>query len=188
MTTDRDRFWHRVLKGSPNACWPFVGAHTSDGYGQMQWDGKVRLAHRIAYQLATGTSLAYEDKLHPGSICVLHVCDNPSCCNPSHLKLGTQRDNIRDASAKRRLLSGDANPSRRLPERLARGDANGSRKHPEKRPRGSAQKAAKLRDADIPVIRKRLHDGEAQTAIARDYGVSQNMIWRICHGKAWIHL
>jgi hypothetical protein len=148
----------------------------------------MRLAHRVAYQLATGTTLADEPKLRPGSVCVLHTCDNPPCCNPAHLRLGTQGENVRDAAAKGRLLTGDANPSRRMPHRLARGDANGARLHPETRLRGSANPIAKLSEADIPTIRERRTAGETLSAIAKDFGVSGQTIWRIAKGERWQHI
>lgn len=64
-------------------------------YGRFTRDGKKHLAHRVAYQRAFGGI--------PDGTKVLHRCDNPLCCNPQHLFLGTQRDNVRDAIGKGRL-------------------------------------------------------------------------------------
>jgi hypothetical protein len=52
------------------------------------------MAHRVAWTLVNG-------KIHDGLL-VLHACDNPPCCRPSHLRLGTHRDNVLDAVAKGR--------------------------------------------------------------------------------------
>jgi hypothetical protein len=189
MDTTPERFWRRVLVGAPDACWPFMGARGNrSGHGSIGWAGKSRLAHRIAYQLATGVTLPDVPKLRADSVCVLHTCDNPPCCNPAHLRLGTQKDNIRDCAAKGRLLTGDANPSRRMPHRLARGDASGARLHPETRLRGSANPIAKLSEADIPTIRSRRAAGETLSAIADTYGVSLQTIWRIAKGDSWQHV
>lgn len=173
MSLDPERFWSRVLVGAPDICWPFMGTLTNDGYGQMQWGGKVRLAHRLAYQFATGQPLAYVGRLRPETVCVLHSCDNPACCNPSHLRLGTQGENIRDASAKKRLLSGDANPSRRMPHRLARGEAIGT---------------SKLTARDVRTIRKRSERGDTQAEIARAYGLAISTVQRIIYRQTWRHI
>jgi len=80
-----------------NGCWVWT-ASTIDGYGQIGIvrDGKStnNRAHRIAFELATGTA--------PGELCVLHRCDNPPCCNPRHLFLGDRNDNAQDKMAKGR--------------------------------------------------------------------------------------
>ena len=63
----------------------------SHGYGQVYRDGKLRLAHRLAYIEANGMELSDIDGL-----CVLHSCDTPACVEPAHLRTGTQAENMRD--------------------------------------------------------------------------------------------
>jgi hypothetical protein len=76
-----------------NGCWEYQGPRRKDGYGFYNW-GNDKLAHRIAYRLACGEI--------PKGMVVMHTCDNPPCCNPAHLKLGTKGDNNRDMFAKQR--------------------------------------------------------------------------------------
>lgn len=90
-----DRFWSKILKSNDvDECWNWQAAVTSKGYGRIWWNGKTRRAHRIAYELTYG---AIDNQIE-----VLHKCDNPSCCNPRHLFLGTQADNMRDREQKHR--------------------------------------------------------------------------------------
>jgi hypothetical protein len=99
---DPTHFWSSVDIGDPDECWPWRGERAGKpGYEY----GRVRIgpgrastgAHRIAYQLHTGRSA--------GDLKVLHSCDNPPCCNPLHLRAGTQGDNMRDASDRGRATS-----------------------------------------------------------------------------------
>lgn len=75
----------------PHGCMEWTGGRNSWGYGLFKVRterGRVnRLAHRVAYAMAKGD---------PGKLFVRHACDNPLCCNPAHLSLGTQRDNEHD--------------------------------------------------------------------------------------------
>ena len=93
-----DRFWSKVDKNGPNGCWLYMGFRKWDGYGWLarRRAGKSRYytAHRYAWILTHGEPA---DGMH-----VLHRCDNPPCCNPAHLWLGTHDDNMADASAKGR--------------------------------------------------------------------------------------
>jgi hypothetical protein len=82
----------------PDACWPWIGS-TTNGYGRFHNRNKPFLAHRVAYEMVYGP-------IPPGMF-VCHHCDNPPCCNPAHLFLGTGADNMRDASRKGRLLHRD---------------------------------------------------------------------------------
>lgn len=103
--TEAERFWKFVDRsGGPNACWPWTST-TLRGYGRFQrgdhpW-GK-RFAHRYAYELTYGTIPESETEF-----VVMHTCDNPPCCNPRHLRLGTDRDNIHDCIAKGRNSRGE---------------------------------------------------------------------------------
>lgn len=94
------RFWLKVDSSrGPYECWPWTGA--KDRYGKIAiWDGKKRscmLAHRIAYELHYGAI--------PFGLLVCHHCDNPSCCNPKHLFVGTNKDNSDDCSYKNRCAT-----------------------------------------------------------------------------------
>lgn len=89
-------FWKRVAKGSADECWPWLGYVIKErrGYGRLAFKGKLIGAHRMALILSSG-----EDK--PGQF-ACHRCDNPPCCNPSHLFWGTPKDNVHDSLAKGR--------------------------------------------------------------------------------------
>lgn len=97
MTSDKElaRFWSKVNKAGDNDCWEwqaFVDPKSGYGYFWRPYDS--RLAHRAAYEYATGN--------HPGEMLVMHSCDNRVCCNPNHLSLGTYLDNNRDRENKGR--------------------------------------------------------------------------------------
>jgi hypothetical protein len=97
------RFLSKVTRGSADQCWPWTAGKFHHGYGQFNAgrdaDGRqdTRYAHRVAFQIATG--------IDPQDAVVMHSCDNPSCCNPAHLRLGTQADNIADAKAKGKYVN-----------------------------------------------------------------------------------
>jgi hypothetical protein len=93
------------LKGlppfDPDLCWEWqkcrIGRGISRGYGRF-WNGNTDvLSHRFAYEWLVGEI--------PSGMLVCHRCDNPPCCNPNHLFLGTQADNVRDCVNKERISS-----------------------------------------------------------------------------------
>lgn len=91
-------FWNRVRVGE-NAlddCWEWVGGLSRVGYGQMTYEGRTHTAHRLAWEFMRGEI--------PGELFVLHKCDNPTCCNPWHLFLGTHQDNMDDMKKKKRAI------------------------------------------------------------------------------------
>ena len=76
-------------------CVEFEGYRNKQGYGYTRHEGKMRRAHRVAWERANG--------LIPAGLCVLHRCDNPPCCNVAHLFLGTQKINVIDMMRKGRM-------------------------------------------------------------------------------------
>lgn len=91
------RFWQKVNK--TRTCWLWTAATNNMGYGRINVDGKVMLAHRASYQM--------KFKVIPKGMCVLHKCDNPKCVNPKHLWLGTKKDNNLDRDSKGRSVLGE---------------------------------------------------------------------------------
>ena len=95
-----ERFWSKVDRSDLFACWEWQASlnQGSLGYGQIfdTQGGKVvqLYSHRTAWTLTRGDI--------PDGAQVLHRCDNPKCCNPAHLYLGTAADNVADAVARGR--------------------------------------------------------------------------------------
>lgn len=123
-----------------------------NGYGKLKVPGGYTVrAHRFAYFLANGTD--------PGELMVCHRCDNPPCCNPAHLFLGTNQDNQRDCESKGRRAKRDQS-----------GPKNGN---------------AKLTPEQVEAIRGLIRLGWNNSRIARSYGVTHQLISRIRRGRAW---
>ena len=115
------REWHRralradgksTLDGTPievrlfgntlttaSGCWEFQGSrHGRTGHARIHHNGRTHKGARLAYALAH----EYDEFDVPADLVVMHTCDNPPCVNPTHLRLGTQLDNIADRDAKGR--------------------------------------------------------------------------------------
>lgn len=89
------RVWEHVdMSGGPAECWPWTASRMRNGYGHIGVEGRTLAAHRVAYESAMGPI--------PKGLNVLHHCDNRGCCNPGHLWIGTQRENLLDMIAKGR--------------------------------------------------------------------------------------
>ena len=146
----KERFQSKVEKLGPNDCWEYTSGKFDNGYGQFWMSGRNWKAHRISWMLENGEI--------PGGILVCHTCDNPPCCNPNHLFLGTNSDNILDAVQKGRASMGEY------------------------------MHLAKLIDELVLEIRSRYALGETQTALAREYLVSQPNVGCIVRGDTWKHL
>jgi hypothetical protein len=94
-----DRFWLSVHCAPSNKCWPWLGRLWHGGpYGCVVLERRWFLAHRAAHLLGHG-------HLAP-DLDVLHACDNPVCCNPAHLHLGTHDENMAEMAARGRARNG----------------------------------------------------------------------------------
>jgi len=98
-----DVIWSKVDKRGEDECWNWLGYKNEQGYGRTWIDGIGYYAHRVIYNLAKPNEITLNaPKSTKDSEFVLHTCDNPSCCNPKHLWLGTHADNMQDKKAKNR--------------------------------------------------------------------------------------
>lgn len=159
----RERFWSKVDKSGD--CWLWTGARLGNGYGRLTDHGRLRLAHRIAYELTKGAI--------PSGMIVCHRCDNPSCVRPDHLFLGTYADNSQDMVQKGRALVGDRNPAHRNPENQARGEHNGN---------------ALLTFEQVQEVRNLKAQGMINREIAARLGISKSTVGQIVRGETWRHI
>ena len=188
---DRKRFFAKTKRateirpGMVTPCLEWQACRLPDGYGQIWIKGKLRRAHRVAWEDKHGP---IPDGLH-----ALHRYDNPPCVDDEHLFLGTQVDNNADCRAKGRgvvppPIHGDAHPSRTHPECLARGEKHGARLHPDRLARGNQNGSAKLTEANVISIFELHRTGWSQRRIAEAFGVCQQQISKILSRKFWAHL
>lgn len=174
-------------------CRVYASAADKDGYGLFQVHGYAMRAHRVAWMLWRGEI--------PDGMFVLHRCDNPPCCNPDHLFLGTSRDNIDDMLRKGRQAKGERHGSRIHPGCSRWKPTHKFRLHPEliqptavaMRPelaaRGERVAVAKLTDSKVLELRERFAAGERNCChLAEEYGVSDTCIKRIVSGRGWRHV
>ena len=89
--TEQERFWEKVDKSGD--CWIWIAGKRA-GYGLFFKDGRQQNANRVA--------LMYAGVDVPDNADVLHGCDNPSCVNPDHLRVGCPTENMRDAVKRER--------------------------------------------------------------------------------------
>jgi hypothetical protein len=152
---DIERFWSMVPPGP--GCREWSGSRQDRGYGKFRLPGRrgaQLYAHRVAFFLTYGR--------WPVPQC-LHTCDNPPCCEPTHLVEGSQADNIADMLRK----------GRHSPGKIA----------------GTTNPRAKLTPIQVLEIRERFANGETnRSQLGREYGVSNVLVGLIVRRKVWPNL
>lgn len=159
VLNDKDirRFWKLVDKRDDDECWIYKGKKDIYGYGKfilnIIYDNKAAIASRVSWVIHFGGI--------PEGMLVLHHCDNPSCVNPKHLFLGTNKDNARD-----KIIKGRCNCVY-----------------------GENHWFAKLKELDVIDIKTKYKNKEAtQAELARLYHVKPVTINHIICGRSWNHV
>ncbi len=150
----QDWFWNRLQ--ITDSCWLWTGTVNEKGYGHIVHHQKLWKAHRLAWFFKNGEI--------PNGLCVLHRCDNPPCCNPAHLFLGTLADNHADMMSKGRGSKPPLNF-------------------------GEGHNRGKLKEVDVrEILRLHSESGVSALAIAKRFSVHNASIYNIIKGKSWKHL
>lgn len=140
-----------VDKRGPDECWPWKRA-PRNGYGAIRHEGRVLGAHRVVYVMACGEP--------PEGTIVTHQCDNRLCCNPSHLRAGTPRENNREACERnRRTFAG-----------------------------GVLSYSAVLNDEIVAEIWRLKKTGLGHVRIARQLSLNKWTVKTVTRGVSWRHL
>lgn len=134
-----------------NSCWEWRSKSGTGKRAYTSYKNKAWSASRLAWTLSFGEI--------PDGLCVCHICDNPPCCNPNHLFLGTQQDNVDDRERKGR---------NKLPHSL--GEEHGQ---------------SKLTEVQVLSIRKEYVAGETYRSLAKKYGVTFGAIRNIVKYRTW---
>lgn len=148
----KQHFEARLQRNADTGCLEWTGSRIATGYGRVRHNGRLACTHRLAYMFAHGEI--------PEGQYVLHRCDNPPCCNPDHLFLGDQFDNMRDMIRKGRLYNRT----------------------------GSKNGCSKLTEDDVREIRRLKAEGVKQVRLAERFGVSTVAISLIVLRKKWVHV
>lgn len=164
------RLQTKLLLNTSNGCIEWIGKAThNSGYGKIASNreiGPLR-AHRLVWVLVNGEI--------PLDLVVMHSCDNPKCCNITHLSLGTRKDNMDDKMMKGRgtappIHYGDDHPLRKNPELASKGCKNGN---------------SKLTEDLVKYI---LLSEDADSVIARELGISKTNVGAIRKRRIWKHV
>lgn len=156
-----NRVIEKVIPIPFSGCWIFMGAINNFGYGIVGAGTRGQpndRAHRIVYR-------HYKGEI-PSGMFVCHTCDIPSCCNPDHLFIGTNQDNVDDMIRKKR----NSKPPQNL--HLI----------------GSAHPSAKLNEDQVIEIRNLYKQGIDQKTLAEKYKVVRQTISKIINKKRFKHV
>lgn len=193
--------WNVVQRDTPFAdgpCWEWRGNRECGGYGRFSMNGKKVKTHRAAYETWVGPI--------PEGMVVRHMCDNPPCINPEHLKLGTPKDNARDREEHGRDKNGNQRFSDEDILEIARLGLEGvstkeiadrfscSLSHVQRVISGSVRKDLPRRTKsrtrlgwdNVRYIRSPEGMSEQNVVLAHRFGVDPSVISAVKHNRKWI--
>lgn len=149
-----ERLLSYIQTGVADECWEWSRGKDVAGYGAFRSAFKTVKSHRMVATLCL-SEVALTSEQH-----VMHICDNPGCCNPHHLKIGTHLENMRDMFSKKRRLSarGESHPISKL----------------------SQSQVAQIRAMYVKGSRK---PGVRTSDLARRFGVSRQHVNAIMRGE-----
>lgn len=166
-----ERFWRYVIRGADNECWNWTGAAISLKSGRRgvlaTGTSKFDYAYRISWKIHRGEI--------PDGLFVCHHCDNPLCVNPSHLFIGTAKDNTQDMIRKGRRYYSSGRDFK----------AQAHRKAVEQRRAAGHRGRSTLTKGQVEEIRKLRKEGWKLLALGARFGVSEGNICRIVSGSTW---
>lgn len=155
-----DRFWAKV--DTSGDCWLWKAAKTGSGYGTFRNEhGRMEMTHRFIYRKSHGVLL-------PRTRVVMHTCDTRLCVRLSHLRAGSQKENMHDMFQKGRNAWGPG-----LNHRTQVGEAN---------------HGARVTEAQVRQVLFLQGLGMPQVEVARQTGVTKANVWCILNGKSWTHI
>jgi len=147
-----DLLYKNIIVDANSGCWIWIGDIHESGYGVLKYNGFPCKPHRISYMIFNDKFDIIPDE----KIC--HICDNKLCCNPNHLFLGSQKDNVHDMENKKRS----------------------------RHPNGSDNGNSKLNESDVLSIRNEYFLGKiSRKELALKYNVKISMIGFIILNKNW---
>lgn len=140
--------WDRIGVLGLDDCWPWLAAKNAYGYGVFTFENKLRLAHREIVRLTRGLTV-------DGN--ALHLCDNPTCCNPCHLRDGNHQQNMQD-----------------MMDRGRHHDIHGEKHY-----------RAVVNEKIVGQIREMIADGWRQVDIAEYFSIKRSLVADISAGRSW---
>lgn len=142
------KFWDKIEK--TESCWLWHGTRSDNGYGKVRYRDRQDLSHRVSYIIHKGEI--------PVGMVVRHKCDNPPCCNPDHLELGTVADNTCDKMMKQRQAQGER------------------------------QGHAKFTTETVNEAKRLRSEGWTYLELERHFSISRQTISKAIRGETWKHV
>jgi len=150
--TKSEKFFENISIDRKRGCINWMGYTYGGRYGGITIDQKSVRVHRLSWELFYGKI--------PKGLLVCHHCDNTLCVNPTHLFLGTQKDNMQDMYKKNRQAPNC----------------------------GSLNGRAKVTENNVIEIRKNFKKGLSLKELSIKHKLSECQIGKIVNRKNWTHI